>query len=217
MQDHFGNNASISDNGQANTLQRFSGFCAKYLPIRPVLGLLAVIAVLPAGCQSSRESAASAPAETELTYRCGKDGYLTTELFGGLSGQLQWSASELECEGMPRPNGDGARLRFAANVSDDVKIALILALPELRRGETGKQLRTTVTVIEEGNARFFSSGDREICWTDITQVDGIDASTTSFSIGGNLYCVSPLTQVNGDSDVLIRDLEFRGLLDWEAS
>jgi hypothetical protein len=217
LKDHFGNNASISDSCQANTLQRFSEICAKYRHIEPGLSLFLIVAALLAGCQSGSESAVTAEPETELATRCGAEGYLETELFGGLSGQLQWNAADLDCAGMPRPDGDGARLRFAAEVGDGVQLAFILALPELQRGKSGKELRTTVTLIEEGNGRFFSSADLEICWTDITQLSPIDGSSTNFSIGGNLYCVAPLTQVNGDSDVLIRDLVFRGLLDWEAS
>ena len=118
---------------------------------------------------------------------------------------------------MPRPGGDGVRLRFAGDTDGEHKIAFIIALPELRRGETGNEYQSKVTVIEEGVGRFFTTGDNDICWTDIVELESADESDSDFSIGGTLYCVAPLTEINGDSDITIRDLKFRGQLDWNPS
>lgn len=117
---------------------------------------------------------------------------------------------------MPRPDGDGARLRFAGGLSDR-QIAFIIALPGLRRGVMSKELPTTVTLIEEGGGRFFSTVDQDLCWTDILELEADDRSEENYRISGRLYCVAPLTQVNGESDVLIPELEFRGQLDWGGS
>ena len=130
---------------------------------------------------------------------------------------LNWNGGEFECQGMPRPDGDGARLRFAGPRDDGRQIAFIIALPELRRGAAGTELSSKVTVIEEGQGRFFSTADTDLCWTDIGDIAHVAGTDAVFSISGNLYCVAPLVEVNGDSDVLIRDLRFRGLLDWNAS
>jgi hypothetical protein len=180
--------------------------------------LISVLLTSIAACEPGGESEASVMAEPDISYQCGEDGYLATELFGALDSELHWSAADLACEGMPRPNGDGARLRFAGSASDGRQLAFIIALPELRRGETGTEYQSNVTIIEEGDAaRFFSTADSGICWTDITGLESRGDSGADYAISGTLYCVAPLTQVNGDSDVLIRDLEFRGLLDWNAS
>lgn len=180
----------------------------------PQAALLWALLALLSGCQASHESGASAGPDA-ATLPCGKDGFLNTELFGALQGPLQWSAADLECEGMPRPHGDGARLRFAGKAGEMQALAFIIALPDLRRGSTGREMRTTVTVIEEGGGRFFSSADNDICWTDVTRLEALDEAR--FAIDGELYCLAPLIEVNGASEVLIRDLEFRGLLDWNAS
>jgi len=175
------------------------------------------VLILISGCQPAVETATSVIPEAAPPASCGDQGYLSTELFGALAGEVEWTSSSFECEGMPRPGGDGVRLRFAGNIDGERKIALIIALPELRRGETGNEYQSKVTVIEEGVGRFFTTGDKTICWTDIVELESVDESDTNFSIGGTLYCVAPLTEINGDSDLTIRDLNFRGQLDWNSS
>ena len=149
---------------------------------------------------------------------CGEHGRLQTKLFGALVGHLDWSGAELECSGMPRPNGAGARLRFAGQVvGADRRIAIIIALPGLERDATDAELGSKVTLIDEGSGRFFSTWDLDSCWTDITSLVRTDDSGDRFNIGGTLYCVAPLAEVNGDASVSLSDLIFAGVLDWSAT
>jgi hypothetical protein len=216
LRDHFGNNASISDHGQGNTLQEIFTICANCGLRSWRITLFGIALAALSGCSvDSNLTAIEAPVAAPGN-GCGEDGYLTTELFGALQARVQWSADTLECEGMPRPGGDGARLRFAGNL-DSRRIAFIIALPDLRRGAMSRDLPATVTLIEEGGGRFFSTADSSICFADITRLQPVALSDSTYLISGNLYCVAPLVQVNGDADVLIRDLEFRGLLDWNRS
>jgi len=202
-------------------LQGIQRICAECDQFLIEIAALAAVLILISGCQPGVESAPTAVAEVAATVSCGEQGYLSTELFGALAGKIEWTATDLECEGMPRPAGNGARLHFAGNVSsgesDDLKIAFIIALPELRRGDTGTEYQSKVTVIAEGVGRFFSTGDNDICWTDILELERIEDSDSDFSIGGTLYCVAPLPEINGDSDITILDLNFRGQLDWNSS
>lgn len=93
-------------------------------------------------------------------------------------------------------------------------IAIIIALPDLDPAQTAAELPSNVTVIEEGNGRFFSTPDLDNCWSDITDQRAIDDSGERFTITGTLYCISPLAEVNGASSVSIPELEFSGLIDW---
>lgn len=149
---------------------------------------------------------------------CREDGSLRTKLYGALDGPLDWSAAELECSGMPRPNGAGARLRFAGQVvGDGRQIAIIIAIPGLVRDATGIELSSKVTLIDESSGRFFSTWDMDNCWTDITSLERADDSGERFNIDGTLYCVAPLAEVNGDASVSISELDFAGSLDWSAN
>jgi len=111
-----------------------------------------------------------APVALEPAPTCGADGALVAEIYGGVRASIDWDGGTLECEGMPRPNGEGARLRFAgpATTADgELKLAFILGLPDLHRGETATELPTNVTLMEEGSGRFFGTRDAVNCWTDI--------------------------------------------------
>ena len=155
---------------------------------------------------------------------CGADGSLLGEIYGGVRASLDWRADQLECTGMPRPNGAGARLRFAGTAMTDAgqrQLAIILGLPNLRRGQTASELPTNVTVIEEDAGRFFSTSDISGCWTDIhRQEQAAPASGESrpqdFLISGALYCVTPLAEVQGDASLSVANLSFVGRLTWKA-
>jgi len=140
---------------------------------------------------------------------------LRTELYGAIRENIEWRANQLACEGMPRPNSEGARLRLSGPLGDKT-LAIILGLPDLGRGETGMEFPTNVTFIEEGSGRFFSTTDTSGCWTDIDiHEPAVAQSVSNYRIGGTLYCVSPLPELNGGSSISFTKLAFVGRLDWE--
>ena len=205
--DHFGNNVPFSDSSERRTLQG----------IRGNVPFLALIPAFVVGCGDTPEPAAlpvvvPSPPESR---GCGERGYLRTSFFGEYSGPIDWTAGNLDCEGMPRPKGEGARLRFAGH-SGDLTIAIIIALPGLERGSTARELGSNVTLIEEGSGRFFSTAGLESCWTDVAEQQRTDDGADVYFIAGTLYCIAPLAEVNGDSSVTVRELQFGGRLDWSA-
>ena len=161
----------------------------------------------------------SEPGATLGTRACGADGALVAEIYGGVRASLDWDAGMLECEGMPRPNGEGARLRFAgpAGATDgEQKLAFILGLPDLVEGETANELPTNVTLMEEGTGRFFGTRETLNCWTDIDLHEPVQPAVSStYRIGGVLYCVAPLADLSGNTSVSFADVRFTGQLDWE--
>ena len=182
-------------------------------------GLSLALAIALVACKPVIDADNPSPAaELRPATQCGNAGQLRTELYGALAAQIDWRVSDLECAGMPRPNGQGARLRFSGAVGvDEQRIAIIIAIPDLQREKMGNELASNVTLIEEGSGRFFSTLDLGNCLTDITALDELDESGDRYSIGGMLYCVAPLAEVNGDSSVSIPELHFSGLIDWSAS
>jgi hypothetical protein len=173
------------------------------------------------GCLALCVSACSEPepGATVETLACGADGALTAEIYGGVRASLDWDAGMLECEGMPRPDGDGARLRFAgpADPEDEkLRLVFILGLSDLVEGETASELPTNVTLMEEGTGRIFGTRYEVNCWTDIDLHEPIQPAVSStYTIGGVLYCVKPLINLNGSSNISFAELEFTGQLDWE--
>jgi hypothetical protein len=209
--DHFGNNVSFSDHPWQQTLQESranTGF-------RTMIAAAALASI--SACGDAPEPAASPdllPPPSQ-SGGCGERGYLRTNLYGALAGTLDWSAGDLDCEGMPRPGHEGARLRFAG-IAEGRPMAIILAMPGLERGVTARELGSNVTVIEEGSGRFFSTSGLGNCWTDIAEQQETDDGTDAYFVAGTLYCIGPLAQVNGNASVTVRELHFGGLLDWSA-
>ena len=96
---------------------------------------------------------------------CGEDGAFVVTLYGALAGNIEWHAEDMNCQGMSRPEGAGARLRFAGKAGEQaLALAFIIAIPELERGTAANELPSVVTVIEEGKGRFFSTPDLDSCW-----------------------------------------------------
>lgn len=154
------------------------------------------------------------------TSACPPDGALRTELHGGFEATLAWQGEHLECTGMPRPRGAGARLRFAGNAvidGEERRLAFIIALPGLEPGDTPPELPASVTLIEEDAGRFFSTRDAEVCWADIERQDALvdDPDASRYAIGGLLYCVEPLAELHGSGSIMLGDLRFSGWLNWE--
>lgn len=150
---------------------------------------------------------------------CTPDGSLDVVLYGSLDTAIKWTPGTLECEGMPRPNGAGARLRFAGPVDSAQgadRLAFIVALPDLEPGATDAELPATVTLIDENTGRFFSTGDAEVCWSDVEFQRPLSDTpdNTRYAIGGILYCVAPLAELNGGGSVTLVELRYTGQLDW---
>jgi len=189
--------------------QRFSG-----LPL-PGCGIFSVIFLLAAQVGHALEL--SSPL---LNVRpCGSDGRLTVSLYGGIRTTLNWTATEFECLGMPRADNEGARLRFAgtADIAGEARrIAIIIGLPELKRGQTVEETPANITIIEENGGRFFSSSEASFCLSNIDeQVQDADGAAGEYRISGVLYCVAALVELNGAGGVSLSDLEFSGRIDWQ--
>jgi hypothetical protein len=203
-----------SDPQNSQTLQKSSIFRPRgyHLINRQGALLLLLSSVLAAACNSPE------PVVVSDSGQCGDDGHLTTQLFGALEASLDWQADVLQCGGMPRPAGEGARLRFAGPAqigSAKRSLAFILAMPGLGRGEIGSELPTNVTMIEEGTGRFFGTQDTGNCWTDIHQNERIgDMDDTNYRVSGILYCVTPLAELNGNANISFAEVRFTGRLNW---
>ena len=157
------------------------------------------------------ETADKAPAET-----CAADGRLETTLYGAVEGDIKWQTGEMSCEGMPRPDGAGARLRFAGpHPSGSGSLVFIAAIPDMKPGETAGELTTRLTVIEEGQSRFFTSPDFDICWADVERNERVEDEV--HSVGGRIYCITPINAVNGSATLSVADILFSGHIDWNAS
>ncbi|MDP7041051.1 MAG: hypothetical protein QGF91_00210 [Gammaproteobacteria bacterium] len=96
---------------------------------------------------------------------------------------------------------------------DAAIVAFIPGIPELERGRTARELATNTTFMEEGGDRFFSIADATGCWTDADFQDPFDNDAGSiYRIGVTVYCVSPLAELNGATNINFTELKFSARL-----
>lgn len=161
------------------------------------------------------DPAAMLPDHPPAASACGPGGRLETELFGALRGPIEWSGGALACEGMPRPAQRGARLRFSGTAGD-IELAFLISVPGLEPGRVAAELPSNVTLIEEGDGRFFSTSDIDSCWADLEHNEPVDDGARRYRVAGTLYCIAPLAEVNGDASVTIEEAAFSGYVDWDG-
>lgn len=180
-----------------------------------LITLFSIGACIEATSENAAESAPDEPVAQKPIERkvsgCGDDGALQTELFGSIETQIQWSGSDMFCQSMRRPNGEGIRLRFAGEIGTQT-LAIIIALPKLEPGVSVVESPSTVTATVEDSGRFFSTPNLDICWTDVDFEKTINSD--SYVISATLYCVAPLGEINGDAAISIPQISFTTLANW---
>ena len=180
-------------------------------PRNKILAIIALTTAIACTPEPAPEPEAASPA-------CGEDGRLTARLYGAIDTDIDWRTPDLACEGMPRPEGEGARLRFSGpleDAQDSLTVAFILGIPDLTEGSTGRELPTNVTLVQEGAGRFFATADTDGCWTDVHSHNLLRSGTATYEIAGTVYCLSPLAELNGNASVNFTELAFSGRIRWE--
>ena len=159
-------------------------------------------------------SAASVLGEREFqSCQMDQDGYLRGEIFGTIQRNLVWQGDGMLCDGMPRPGNSGLRLMFSEYSEQPERgLRLVIGIVDATLGETGEELTTNVTVIDQDSGLFFSAQGLERCWVTIDEQVPLSAPNHSWRIDGQLYCLGALASVDGPDSVTLGDIEFSGRL-----
>src|SRR5678815_484703 len=94
-------------------------------------------------------------------------GYLRARVRGALELDLNWKNAEMQCEGGPRPSGNGVRVSIGGPLRDGThRIRLVFGIAGIREGGGGTALRTNVTLLFEGENRVFATQGDDKCTVD---------------------------------------------------
>jgi hypothetical protein len=148
--------------------------------------------------------------------RClpGDAGYLSMRLRGSIETEIRWREPELECNGMPRPDGRGLRLHFAGK-RDGGDLAVVFAAPELGRGVSAKSVPVNVTLLDGSGERIYGTqGDSRCFFDEVRQRALLDAALPprSYRVDAKGFCTAPARAVDGDGAVLLTRFDFAGLV-----
>ncbi len=157
-----------------------------------------------------------APAAKIATGGClaSGDGFLRARLNGALDLKLDWNNSGTQCEGMPRPDGNGVRLSFSRTLEGgQQRLVIVLGIAGLSESSSGRVLPANVTIIEEGRARIYGTlGDDKCTIDDLRQqlITPWRKESRTYRITGRGFCMQPAHVVGGDASVLMSTFDFAG-------
>lgn len=143
-------------------------------------------------------------------------GYLAARLRGDIELDLDWRAPLLQCEGMPRPDGRGIRLRFSATLPDGGTLAFLFAPPELAAGENARAVPVNVTVLQESTGLIYGTrGDGRCLLDEVTQqpLAGPEEGPRSWIVEARGFCTEPARALDDSGAVLLTRFDFRGRVD----
>jgi uncharacterized membrane protein (UPF0127 family) len=148
--------------------------------------------------------------------RClpGDAGYLSMRLRGSIEAEIHWREPELDCNGMPRPDGRGLRLHFAGK-RDGGDLSVVFAAPELGMGVSAKGVPVNVTLLDGAGERIYGTqGDSRCFFDDVRQRALLDAALPprSYRVDARGFCTVPARAVDGDGAVLLTRFDFAGLV-----
>ena len=152
--------------------------------------------------------------------RCLPDGagFLSMRLRGDIEADLDWREPELECTGMPRPDGRGLRLRFAGPLPGSGALAIVFAAPELGMGVSARGVPVNVTLLDDAGQRIYGTlGDNRCTFDSIEQHPLPDAALPphTFRVSARGFCTVPARAVDGGGSVLLTRFDFAGLVTFQ--
>lgn len=142
-------------------------------------------------------------------------GYLRARLRGALAADLNWQNAGLVCEGGMRPDGRGIRVSFAGPLQTGGathRLRFIFGIEAAGEGRAGHALPANVTLILEGERRFFSTrGDNQCTVDDLRQEAlGHTQNQRDYRVAARGFCVGPATSLTGTGRVLVSRFDFSG-------
>ena len=147
------------------------------------------------------------------------DAYFEARLAGAVEAELRWQASEIQCDGMRRPDGKGLRVTFTGTVGGE-HLTLVFGAPRLAEGESTHAVPVNVTLIREGGKVYGTRGEDKCSLDEVRQAP-LPAPTSGppsrrWRIEARGFCLEPARDVAGGRDaILVARFDFRGLLAWE--
>lgn len=157
--------------------------------------------------------AASAAAAEDPAHACVPDGggSLRLQISGDFDAQVDWGNEGMRCDGGPRPDGDALRLMFSR---DDDSLLFVIGITGLVRGWTGAGLAANLTVVRQGEGKFYGSLGADACVVDVEENLALATAPDSYRVSGRGFCERPIEAVARAGEIRISPFEFTGIAYW---
>jgi hypothetical protein len=173
--------------------------------------------LLAPGLTFATDTSASPTAVTDGCLASG-DGYLRARVRGALTLDLDWKNADMQCEGGPRPSGNGVRVSIGGpSRGDGRRIRIVFGVGGVGEGRGGETLRTNVTLLFEGEERIFATLGDDKCTVDKLEqqrVGSLGDSRAVYRVIGRGFCLGPATSLSRGERVVITSFDFAGRVEF---
>lgn len=190
------------------------------MPHRAWVTALAAALTFSHGASATTPTATTAPSAASDKSGCfvAGDGYLRARLRGALSLDLDWKDAQMQCEGGPRPSGNGVRVSIGGPArGDGRRIRMVFGIAGLGEGREGETLRTNVTILFEGEKRIFATKGDDKCTVDkVSQqrVETLGAGRAIYRVVARGFCLGPATSLSRNERLFVTSFDFAGRVEF---
>jgi hypothetical protein len=146
------------------------------------------------------------------------NGYLRARLRGAVDLDLDWKDAQMQCEGGPRPSGNGVRVSIGGPWrGDGRRIRLVFGIAGVGEGQGGQTLRTNVTMLFEGEERVFATLGDDKCTVDSLnqqRVETLGDKRAIYRVEARGFCLGPATSLSKGERVLLTSFDFAGRVEF---
>lgn len=147
------------------------------------------------------------------------DGYLRARVRGAVTLDLDWKNEQMECDGGPRPSGNGVRVSIGGpDRGEGRRLRFVFGIGGVGEGAEGKALRTNVTMMFEGEKRVFATRGDDKCTVDTLsqqRVEALGAGRAIYRVVARGFCVGPASSLTRGERLFITSFDFAGRVEFE--
>jgi hypothetical protein len=190
---------------------------------RLTLAVLSGVALAALGEATAPALAAGQAAGSKASPGClpAGNGYLRAKIRGAMNLDVNWRDAELECDGGPRPDGNGIRLSFAGPLqADGRRLRMVFGVTNAAEGDAGTALPTNLTVIFEGEKRLFATRGDDKCTVDKLQQERVGAlggDVRSYRVVASGFCTEPANDLAATARIVVSSFDFAGRVTFEPA
>lgn len=137
---------------------------------------------------------------------------------GAVSLDLDWKDAQMQCEGGPRPSGNGVRVSIGGPLrAEGRRIRMVFGIGGVGEGRGGEALRTNVTILFEGEKRVFATQGDDKCTVDsLTQqrVETLGPGLAVYRVVARGFCLGPATSLSRDERLFLTSFDFAGRVEF---
>jgi len=146
------------------------------------------------------------------------DGYLRARIRGALDLDLDWKDAQMQCEGAPRPSGNGVRVSIGGPLrGEGRRIRLVFGIGGIGEGASGATLPTNITLLFEGENRFFATLGDDKCTTDSvsqSRIETLGDHRAIYRIVARGFCIGPASNPAHTERVVLTSFDFAGRVEF---